>query len=82
MLLIRFPFATSLSDYSELTQIQSGTDISNLVWNTFRKIIWRDSNREHYEYCLKEIRSQVCDDALIDLGMVVTACFSDKFIPK
>ena len=40
--LVTFPFATSLSDFAENTQIQPENSlVTDLVWNAFRRLVWR-----------------------------------------
>jgi len=77
-----FPFATSLSDQSESSQVQSEGHVADLVWNTFRKMIWQDAKREHYLTGLNEIRANLLDDRTHDFGLLLSAYLSERFVTK
>lgn len=58
-----FPFVTSLSEFSELSQIQSSdAAATDLLWNTFRKLIWLNRDAGMQKGALAHIESRLCDD--------------------
>ena len=78
-----FPFITSLSNYADESQVQNdelaGAD---LVWNTFRKMIWLDGATGDCKNSLKKIRTDLCDELSDDFGTIISACISGKMISK
>lgn len=78
-----FPFVTTLSNESDASQIQlSNTANTDLVWNTFRKMIWIDRKIEDSKFILERINHDVCDEESKQFGTIISACISNKFIPK
>lgn len=77
-----FPFATSLSGESESSQVQAAGHVADLVWNTFRKMIWQDATRDQYLDGLKAIQANVLDDRSQDFGLLLSAYLSERFVPK
>jgi GR25 family glycosyltransferase involved in LPS biosynthesis len=59
-----FPFITSLSESSEESSVQSiGTKMTDLVWNLYRKMIWRERNLDQYKPVLEKIEQGLSDEA-------------------
>jgi GR25 family glycosyltransferase involved in LPS biosynthesis len=78
-----FPFVTTLSNESDTSQIQlDDTANTDLVWNTFRKMIWMDRKIEDSKLFLERINHDVCDEESKQFGTIISACISNKFIPK
>lgn len=77
-----FPFATSVSDDSELSDIQlPGTQKTDLVWNLFRKIVWASGNFINYNALLEEI-DNTNDRESRAFGIIWAAMVDPKFVPK
>jgi len=78
-----FPFATSLSEASESSQVQesrgAGTD---LVWNLFRKMIWVDRDLPAHRKALDEIDRLMCDEETRSFGTLFGAMASKTFTSK
>lgn len=78
-----FPFITSLSDFSEVSQIQtSAGSAADLLWNTFRKLIWMDRDLKRQETILGEITSRLCDEESRVFGPIFAAMASKEYQPK
>jgi len=78
-----FPFVTTLSSESDASQIQlDDTANTDLVWNTFRKMIWMDKKTEDSKLFLEKISRDICDEESKQFGTIISACISNKFIPK
>ena len=78
-----FPFVTTLSSVSEKSQIQlEETANTDLVWNTFRKMIWMDRKLEDSESSLKKINRDICDEESKKFGTIISACISNKYLRK
>jgi len=57
-----FPFVTSLSDFSEDSQIQAGEgDRPDLAWNMFRKMVWVERNLQKCKAGLEPVKSRLSD---------------------
>ena len=75
-----FPFITSLSSESNISQIQEiNMGNTDLVWNTFRRMIWIDSNIEESIETLAKINNDICDEESKQFGIIISACISNKF---
>lgn len=58
-----FPFVTTLSDYSESSQIQrEGFRATETVLNLFRKMIWRERDIAQHQGMLEALDRDFCDD--------------------
>jgi GR25 family glycosyltransferase involved in LPS biosynthesis len=58
-----FPFITSLSELSEVSQVQpNDAAATDLIWNTFRQLIWLDRNVDRQQAALADIESRLCDE--------------------
>ena len=80
---VTFPFVTSLSSESDSSQIQlDETALTDLVWNTFRKMIWMDRRIEDLKPVLEKINRDVCDAESQEFGIIISACISGKFSQK
>lgn len=61
--LAAFPFVTTLSDYSESSQIQQGGhQATETVLNLFRKMIWRERDIARHRALLEALDRDFCDD--------------------
>jgi GR25 family glycosyltransferase involved in LPS biosynthesis len=53
-----FPFVTSLSEFSEMSQIKlSGISQEEIAWNMYRKMIWAERNLENCKSGLKSLKN-------------------------
>lgn len=75
-----FPFVTSLSDFSESSQIQrTDAHVTALVWNTFRKMIWTERNLGDCRAALASIEASLGDEESKAFGTLFSAMASVKF---
>ena len=78
-----FPFITSLSADSESSQIQdAGTQSTDLIWNTYRKMIWTDRDLAGLSHTLNDIDLKLCDDESRAFGILFAAMSSTRFALK
>ena len=75
-----FPFVTSLSDLSESSQIQkTDAQVTALVWNTFRKMIWTERNLGDCRAALASIEASLGDDESKAFSVLFSAMASAKY---
>lgn len=75
-----FPFATSVSDASESSQIQlSESRATTLVWNLFRRMVWVGRDLEQCRASLEIVRRQLCDEEAEAFGVLFAAMASAKY---
>lgn len=80
---VLFPFVTTVSDWAESSQIQlHDTAYTDLIWNTFRKMVWIDRDIEQARAAIHTIDREVCDDESRLLGTLIAACTSSRFVSK
>jgi len=80
---VLFPFPTTISSDAEKSQIQLSTTVmTDLIWNTFRKMIWLDRNFEDVNKDLLNIDSSICCEESKKFGTIISACISSEFILK
>jgi GR25 family glycosyltransferase involved in LPS biosynthesis len=78
-----FPFVTSLSSEAEASQIQSqGTQVTDLIWNTFRRMTWRERNVSLLDGDIQAIREACHDDEAEKFGVILGSLLSKSFVPK
>lgn len=78
-----FPFLTTLSDESEASQVQTADTLSaDLVWNTFRKMVWMDRNLAEVKPLLARIEADLLDDDARLFASLLAAQASAKFVSK
>lgn len=78
-----FPFLTTLSADAEASQIQTaGTQMTDLIWNTFRRLVWRERQVELVGAEIQAIRQLCLDDESEKIGVILGALLSSKFVPK
>lgn len=64
-----FPFVTSLSEFSDASQIRAGNEVSvDMVWNLFRKMVWIERDLEECKAALEIFKNMFCDDELTAFG--------------
>jgi hypothetical protein len=57
-----FPFVTSLSDFSEESQIQAvDSDRPDLAWNMFRKMVWVERNLQKCKAGLESAKNRLSE---------------------
>lgn len=78
-----FPFLTTLSADAEASQIQaSSTQMTDLIWNTFRRMVWQERQLDQVNGDIQKI-SQLClDDESEKFGLILGALLSKAFVPK
>jgi GR25 family glycosyltransferase involved in LPS biosynthesis len=78
-----FPFVTSLSRDAETSQIQSqGTQLTDLIWNTFRRLVWRERQLSSVDADIQGIRQATHDDEAEKISVILAALLSKSFVPK
>lgn len=78
-----FPFLTTLSADAEASQIQaSGTQMTDLIWNTFRRLVWHERQVDQVDAEVQAIREQCLDDESEKIGVILGALLSKAFVPK
>jgi GR25 family glycosyltransferase involved in LPS biosynthesis len=78
-----FPFATSLSESSETSQVQEpGAPGPDRIWNLFRKMIWVDRDIAAHRGALDEIDRLMGDEETRSFGTLFAAMASKDFTPK
>jgi len=77
-----FPFATSLSRFAEGSAIQSGSDVTERLWNAFRRLAWFDRDLDQVRATLKPIEAALRDEEAELLGRIVAGHLSPKFVVK
>ena len=78
-----FPFVTSLSKKSLISQIASTeTSSADLIWNTFRMMIWTERNSETYKPLLEKIKLNLCDEESNQFATIISSLISSKFTNK
>jgi GR25 family glycosyltransferase involved in LPS biosynthesis len=78
-----FPFVTSISEWAESSQIQlDATALTDLTWNTFRKLAWIDRDMEQVRTATRAIDHALLDEESRHLATLVAATTSSHFILK
>lgn len=78
-----FPFVTSLSEFSEFSQVQSSSAVpTDLLWNTFRKLIWLNRAVEQQREVLALIESRLCDEESRLFAPIFAAMTAQNYRPK
>jgi GR25 family glycosyltransferase involved in LPS biosynthesis len=78
-----FPFVTSSSRHSRNSQIQiTGAAITELLLDTYRRLVWQESSAEDYVDALAELHTALCDQELDAFGKLVAAMTSEKLLVK
>jgi GR25 family glycosyltransferase involved in LPS biosynthesis len=79
--LVFFPFITSISEESEVSQIQQEAS-ADMIWNAFRKLVWTDRNLGKVSEAVKNIDRDLCDEESRLLGGIFAGLVSKSFVPK
>lgn len=80
---VAFPFLTSLSSESEDSNIQTKEHAyTELVWHSFRKLIWMGGKSDHIEKNLTLIREGDFTDEAKAFSTILSGTFSQSFIQK
>ncbi len=78
-----FPFITSLSEFSEPSQIQQNdTQATDLILNMFRKMIWMDRDLDKQKPLLDDINQRLCDEESRLFGTLFAVMASRNFKHK
>jgi hypothetical protein len=78
-----FPFVTSLSEFAESSQVQSvDAAATDLIWNTFRKLVWLNRSVEEQRAALAQIESRLCDEESRLFAPIFAAMTSKNYRPK
>lgn len=78
-----FPFLTTLSGLSEDSAIQPPESLrTDLVWNTFRKLMWIDRDLGACRPLLRQIEQHCCDEESLLLAPIFCAQASQGFRRK
>jgi len=68
-----FPFVTSLSAFSEMSQIKSTVDRKQLAWNLFRKMVWMERNLTECKPALEYLKSTLAEEELVEFNSLLTS---------
>ena len=69
-----FPFVTSLSEFSEMSQIKlSGLNRGQLAWNMFRKMIWMERNLADCKSGLEFLKSKLTDKDMVEFKSLLSS---------
>lgn len=80
---VTFPFLTSLSSLSEKSDLQSQDSYqTELIWHTFRKLIWNQSRREDYQENLEILKNQKYNQAEEDFSILLKGFINKQFLNK
>jgi tetratricopeptide (TPR) repeat protein/GR25 family glycosyltransferase involved in LPS biosynthesis len=78
-----FPFVTTLSGQAEKSQIQlAETALTDLVWNTYRRMMWIGANVDDFSQEAKTIKDALFDKNSELLSVILAATTSSKFVSK
>jgi GR25 family glycosyltransferase involved in LPS biosynthesis len=78
-----FPFVTTVSSAAGVSQIQGARKRNaDLVWQTFREMIWLERDEAVWRPELQRIREQLLDDELMDFAVLFAAPASAKFVAR
>ncbi len=78
-----FPFVTSISKKSLISQVAlAETSNTDLIWNTFRMMIWTERNSETYKPLLEKIKLNLCDEESNQFATIISSLISSKFTNK
>lgn len=74
---LAFPFITSLSKFAESSQIQAeGSEMENLLWNTFRQLVWIDRDLASVDASLAKIPPRFIQEDARRLGLILAGFLS------
>lgn len=80
---VTFPFLTTLSSLSEKSDLQSKeTYVTELIWHTFRKLVWNESRRQDYEANLLALKKLSYDEQDEDFILVLKGFLNTSFQGK
>jgi hypothetical protein len=80
---VLFPFPTSVGETAQASQIQdTAASTADLLWNTFRQMVWIGADRAAVEGVLRQIDERHVDAPARDLGIVLSAMASRSYVPK
>jgi GR25 family glycosyltransferase involved in LPS biosynthesis len=68
-----FPFVTSLSEFSDMSQIQRDENRAQFVWNLFRKMIWFERNLADCQPGLEFLKSTLSDTGTSEFGSLLSS---------
>jgi GR25 family glycosyltransferase involved in LPS biosynthesis len=80
---VLFPFPTSVGETAQDSQIQdTGASTADLLWNTFRQMVWLGAESSALQGVLKQIDERYVDAPARDLGVILAAMASRSYVPK
>ncbi|HUN24810.1 MAG TPA: glycosyltransferase family 25 protein [Steroidobacteraceae bacterium] len=75
-----FPFVTTLSANADSSQIQKvGAAATDLIWNTFRRLMWTDRSLAQEQAALERIGRELCDEDSRSIGTIFAGMTSRRF---
>jgi len=78
-----FPFLTSVSEHANASQIQpEDGQLSLVLWNTFRRMIWIDRSLDENRALLEKIEARMVDDETRLFGSILMAMASPGYKPN
>jgi GR25 family glycosyltransferase involved in LPS biosynthesis len=80
---VLFPFPTTVGETAQDSQIQdTAASTADLIWNTFRQMVWLGAQREAFEGVLRQIDERYVDPSARDMGTLLSALASRAYVPK
>ncbi|THC43813.1 glycosyltransferase family 25 protein [Massilia sp. Mn16-1_5] len=79
--LVFFPFVTSLSDESNVSQIQQSVS-ADVIWNGFRRLMWVDRDLKKVWPSIEQIDRELCDDESRLLGVLFAGMMTKTYTEK
>lgn len=80
---VTFPFLTTLSSLSEKSDLQTiDSYVTELTWHTFRKLIWNEARREHYQSNLEALKNLQYDEGEEDFSLLLKAFINKNYVIK
>jgi len=69
-----FPFVTSLSEFSEMSQIKlAGVNQGQVAWNMFRKMIWNERNLADCKSGLEFLKSTLTEKDMVEFKSLLSS---------
>jgi GR25 family glycosyltransferase involved in LPS biosynthesis len=80
---VLFPFPTTVGETAQDSQIQdTAASTADLIWNTYRQMVWLGAQREAFEGVLRLIDQRFVDASARDMGTLLSALASPAYVPK
>jgi GR25 family glycosyltransferase involved in LPS biosynthesis len=79
-----FPFLTSLTESADVSQIQSisSAQVTDIIWNSFRRFIWAERSLDTATATLDPIAPDFLDDECKAFSKILSCMLSSRYRPK